>query len=242
MAKESKQLKINFRRNYRVLTFATLGLLAFCFLFLVMADNDLANIVAAFIYLFLSLLVVLQIFEYLWQPEIFDRAPSDKKSVLVERISLLKSREYRSTYQKRYWRWQRVINLAVMVVFFVVFGVTASIFKNFWSLVSLVLVLTVVNFLLFYYDFADPNNFVTKRVGNYLKSTSRENYEIFRQYFSKRNNVLILIVNFCVLMMFLMLFGFSLVNYGKLLSFGFILFIINSVLILDAKNDEEYYR
>ena len=242
MLRESKKNKINFRRNYKVLTFGTLALLVFCFLFLLMADNDLANIVAAFIYLFLSLLVVLQIFEYLWHPDDFDCEPINKKSTLSQRISLLRSDEYRSIYQRRYWRWQRVINLVLMIIFFVIFGVTASIFNNLWSLVGLVVMLTLVNFFLFYYDFADPNNFVTKKVGNYLRSTSRENYELFKRYFSKRNNVLILIVNFCILTIFFMLFGFSLVNYAKLLSFGFILFIINSVLILDAKNDEAYYQ
>ncbi|MDX9893364.1 MAG: hypothetical protein RB292_03020 [Patescibacteria group bacterium] len=237
MLPKAKPKLTNFHYYRRLLTFVSLTLLLL-FLFLIIYRQDqLANVVLAFIYLFMVLLLMFQILEYLRDPKHFDLPFEENliKNFINTRVNLLGDHGYRGRYLKRFNHWQRLINILALIVFFLIFGISQSAQENYSSFFSLALAIVFFNLLMFFYDFGRPKGSFRQTIGKF--SRPNRQYSI-KKIFSNRNTVMIVLINLCLFLIFLLLYGFDFQTLAKALSLLFILLIINGVLLADARNEK----
>lgn len=237
MLGRSKKILNNYQRNSKFTAISVLGLLILCFIFLLFHFDNYANIVTAFIFFILAIMVLIQILEYFRNPQSFsDQEVSPIREILEKKINFIKDFPFDSSRNKSFDRLQKSFNTFTIILFFLIYGVSSPTRDNILAFIVMVIALFAVNIGLFYYNFGDSDKKVVSDIKSFVKKRDKKVYNFFAKHVSRKDNLQIGIVNFCVLAIILIIFGIDFSNYLKFASIGFALILLNSMLITDVKN------
>ncbi len=236
-------MAINFKKNNRVIKLdpettnkLALLFLIICIISLLFKNYSLAELMATFIFFSLLATIFLQIVGLKKEPKFFKQAAKFE-------LKNKKSHDFIGYRPKKYFdkKIATAINILIVVFYFLIFGSNLPSENNYLGFLSLLLILSAINLILFSSIFkrkpASINQLTEKNKNHYLNFFTEQ----IMKFFSKKNNVLITIINLSIVIIYLLLFGFKLghdSNYSKVAVLGTILLAVNLFIAIDLANEK----